>query len=341
MVPHVTDMSAMQFTPTGLLANPHVQSLLNSSALRKVLIHRRARQLRNSGKKWILDGGNGVRLLGYYNPQPDQSARGLVILLHGWEGSSDSNYILSTAKRLYDSGYDIFRLNFRDHGDSHDLNTEIFHSCRLDEVVNAVADICRKIDAPCVFLAGFSLGGNFALRVGLRALAENLALTKIVAICPVISPSHVLDALENGPTIYHRYFVKKWRRSLRIKQRCFPGHYDYSEWFRIKGLRAQTKFLVERYTDYQRVEDYLDGYALYGDRLSQMEIPTTIISARDDPMIPAADFEGLETSAAIKRIVTENGGHCSFMQDWRLNSWIDEFIEAEINYRGSGAGRGN
>ena len=337
----VADNSASPFAPTGLLANRHLQSLLNSSALRKLLIQERTRQFRAEAEKWIVDGGDGVRLQGFYNGQTARSARGLVILFHGWEGSSDSNYILSTGKHLHDSGYEVFRLNFRDHGSSHELNREIFHSCRLDEVVNAVADLCSKFETRPLFLAGFSLGANFALRTGLRAAAATLPLARIIAVCPVITPAHVLDALESGPAIYHRYFVKKWRRSLRIKQACFPGLYDFSEWFMIKGLREQTRFLVERYTDFERVEDYLDGYALYGDRLAGLEVPTTIISARDDPVIPNSDFEALVKPATMRYIATDNGGHCSFLMDWWLNSWIDQFIEAELGGGEPGAGRGN
>ena len=282
-----------------------------------------------------------MRLLGYYNRQLGQPARGLVILFHGWEGSSDSNYILSTGKHLHDSGYDVFRLNFRDHGPSHHLNRKIFHSCRIDEVVNAVSDVCSKIQTRPVDLAGFSLGGNFALRTGLRASTTNLPLGKIVAICPVITPGHVLDALENGPAIYHRYFVKKWRNSLRIKQRCFPGEYDFANWFKVAGLRDQTRFLVERYTDYPSVEDYLDGYALYGDRLAGLTVPTTILASKDDPVIPHSDFTGLITPPGLRLVETEYGGHCSYMNDWAMNSWLDMFIKAELEDGKPGAGRGN
>lgn len=320
-----------EFVPTGMLTNPHLQSLANSSAIRKLVIQYRSRHFRQRGEKWILDGGDGVRLLGFYNGQAQKESSGLVILLHGWEGSSDSNYILSTGQRLHAAGYDVFRLNFRDHGESHELNREIFHSCRLSEVVNAVLDIHARLKPNRLFLAGFSLGGNFALRTGLQAPAAGIPLDRIVAVCPVIVPVHVLDALESGPAIYHRYFVKKWQTSLRIKQKYFPDQYEFSEWFRIRGLREQTKFLVERYTDYECVEDYFDGYALYGDRLSNMEIDTTIVTARDDPIIPHTDFESLVTPPSLEIMTTENGGHCSFMKDWMLNSWIDEFIEAELD----------
>ncbi len=140
----------------------------------------------------------------------------------------------------------------------------------------------------------------------------------------------MLDALETGPAIYHRYFIKNWQRSLRQKQACFPGLYDFTEWFKIPGLREQTTFLVERYTEYESVEEYLDGYAIYADRLASLEIPATIITSRDDPVIWYRDFEQLETPGILKLEVTEHGGHCGFFNDWRLNSWIEAFIESEF-----------
>ena len=75
-----------------------------------------------SAREMILDAGEGIRLLGFHSPQPDKRAKGLVILLHGWEGSSDSTYILRAGRCLYRHGYDVFRLNYRDHGESHHLN---------------------------------------------------------------------------------------------------------------------------------------------------------------------------------------------------------------------------
>lgn len=73
----------------------------------------------------ILDCGDSVRLQGYYSPNANPDAP-LVVLLHGWEGSANSMYLLSSAQSLFAAGYSIFRLNLRDHGESHHLNEELF-----------------------------------------------------------------------------------------------------------------------------------------------------------------------------------------------------------------------
>lgn len=183
-------------SPAGL-SNKHVQSVLASLPLRKRLIARKAVALTSSSVPQILTSELGVRLLGFYSPAPT-SSRGLVVLLHGWEGSADSHYLLSTAVTLHDAGLDIFRLNLRDHGNTQHLNEGLFHSCRIDEVVDAIKSVQDRCGARPMFLVGYSLGGNFALRVAVRAQRSGLELAKVVAICPVLRPHSTMEALETG-----------------------------------------------------------------------------------------------------------------------------------------------
>ena len=136
-------ISADLFSPALGLRSTHTQSLINSSGFRRRIVRKRSKALLEAEQDWILDGGDGVRLLGHYSPQKSDS-KGLVILFHGWEGSSRSNYIVAAGGMLYDRGFDVFRLNFRDHGESHHMNRGLFHSCRLAEVVHALQDIQQR-----------------------------------------------------------------------------------------------------------------------------------------------------------------------------------------------------
>ena len=112
-------------------------------------------------RKMIIEGGNGVRLLGYHSQQTSGHSRGLITLIHGWEGSSDSTYVLSTGKYLYERGYDIFRLNLRDHGNSHHLNEGLFHGALIEETFQAIHNISRLSENKPYYLIGFSLGWKF------------------------------------------------------------------------------------------------------------------------------------------------------------------------------------
>jgi uncharacterized protein len=199
-------MNAADFRPAWLLRNPHVQSVLASSGLRRWLATRRGNDIEARAVEHIIDCGDGVRLQGFHTSQRALAEpRGLVVLLHGWEGSARSSYVLITGARLLREGFDVFRLNFRDHGETHHLNREIFHSCRLDEVVNAVREIASVFRPRSLAIAGFSLGGNFALRVAMCAPAARIPIAYALAVCPVVSPESGLFGLETGPRFYQRY----------------------------------------------------------------------------------------------------------------------------------------
>src|SRR5204863_7609974 len=122
----------------------------------------------------------------------------LALLLHGWEGSVESSYMRLTAAQLLQRGYEVFRLNFRDHGATHHLDEGIFHSNRIDEVVHAARDVAARFAQRPLVVAGYSLGGNFALRLALRAPAAGLELAHVAAVCPVLDPAATMDAMETG-----------------------------------------------------------------------------------------------------------------------------------------------
>ena len=157
------------FLPAVWARNPHIQTIFGSLRFRTM----GKNEMTDAAREVVTDVGNGGRLLGCYSRQTLRSPRGLIILIHGWEGSSDSTYVLSTGRFLFRRGYDIFRLNLRDHGRSHHLNRELFHGALTDETAQAVGNVARLLpDRPC-YLIGFSLGGNFVLRIALRRKATD------------------------------------------------------------------------------------------------------------------------------------------------------------------------
>ena len=151
-----------QFKPAKGLSNPHLQSILSSVGPRKVLEKRRAKQLLARSTEHLITTAQGVKLLGYLS-KTNGPSKGIAIILHGWEGSANSSYILSCGQKLLDTGFDVFRLNFRDHGDTHYLNKDLFNSTRLEEVVEATKYLCEQFGGDHNLLCGYSLGGNFCL----------------------------------------------------------------------------------------------------------------------------------------------------------------------------------
>lgn len=314
------------FQPRRWLRGPHLQTILPGLPPRRGRVERRAVPLLTASEELLLDCGDGVKLQAFHSSPAKHGrdpGRKLVVLLHGWEGSADSTYQLSLASSLFAAGFEVVRLNLRDHGATHHLNRELFHSCRLPEVVGAVRALATKFSGLPISLAGFSLGGNFMLRVAAHSEAPHLPLERVIAISPVLDPAETLVTLERGTPIYHGYFVRKWSRSLTKKQQAWPEHYDFEELLRIRNLREMTRQLVLSHTEYPTMEDYLAGYALTGGRLTTLAVPATVFTSLDDPIIDCADLARLARAPQLDIVTTAHGGHCGFIETLGDGSWID------------------
>lgn len=317
------------FEPPLGLRSPHLQSILPTFAPRRWFVERRARALDAASVDRVIDCGDGVRLLGHHSRRPGGNGR-LVILLHGWEGSAESHYMKSCGAHLFTLGYDVLRLNLRDHGPTHHLNPELFHSCRIAEVVGAVRAVQELCPGQPLSMVGYSLGGNFALRVAVRAPAAGIRLERVIAVCPVLDPRHTLECLEQGLWIYRNYFVLKWRRSLVKKRRAWPDLYDLDELLERSNLTRMTERLVLRFSGHPDLMSYLDGYAIVGEALATLAVPSRIVAAEDDPIIPVADLARLAPSPALEITITPRGGHCGFVDSITRESWIDRQVAAAL-----------
>jgi predicted alpha/beta-fold hydrolase len=311
------------FIPPFYLKPTAVQTVLASAGLRAWGNN----PMLTAAREMVVSTAQGIRLLGYMSRQRRRRGKGLVILLHGWEGSSESTYIRTTGRFLYRRGFDLFRLNFRDHGPSHHLNTGIFYAVLLDEVFDAVRQVAAAQTRQPVFLVGFSLGGNFALRIALKSARQPIdGLRQVVGISPVLDPDKATDRID-GNRFIRAYFLRKWRRSLSIKQRLFPDRYDFSSIVGLDNIREMTERLLMQYSTYGSLHAYFNAYTLLDNDLQAISVPTTIITADDDPIIPVNDFYGLRTGPATRLIVQPYGGHNGFLEGWRLNGWYEKVLE--------------
>jgi uncharacterized protein len=308
----------------GLLSSGHVQSILGGLPPRSRPVRQRAAALLEASHELLLDCGAGVRLQAFHTPARAHRLQ-LAVLLHGWEGDAASSHVLSLASLLWQHDFDVVRLNLRDHGATHHLNRELFHSCRLSDVTGAVRALSQQLPHQRLYLAGFSLGGNFMLRVA-AASEVPTTLATAVAISPVLDPAVTLAALERGLPLYRRYFVRRWSRSLRRKQRAWPETHDFEALLRTADLRAMTAGLVERCTDFPDLEAYLRGYAITDGRLETLPVPCALLLAEDDPLVPAADLARLGAAPGLRIVRTRRGGHCSFIERLDAPSFADRFV---------------
>lgn len=311
------------FQPPKLLRNRHLQTIFSSAGPRKLLLQQRAKRLLQNAKSVTLTCHNGIRLQGFYTSNADSKQRGLVTMIHGWEGCSESLYNLSAGSYLLAQGFAIFRLNLRDHGGTQHLNQQPFNSSRLTEVVNALEQIQQRFPHEYHYLCGFSLGGNFALRAAVAVPDTTIKFCKVVAVCPVIDPVATLNTLEQGLWLYHNYFIKRWKKSLAIKLSYFPELGFGDTLLQQKSLRTMMNYFAPLCTNYQCPTAYLNSYAITGERLDGIAAPCHIISSMDDPVVASSDLQGLAKSNLLSIETSQYGGHCGFIVDYRFNSWLD------------------
>ncbi len=310
------------FTPPFPLRPAILQTMLASAKIRAP----KHSKLRQYASEIILTVTDGIRLQGFLSPQPSGSKKGLAILFHGWEGSSNSTYIRCTGEALFRAGFDVFRLNFRDHGDTHHLNHDPFRSDLLDEVFDAIRQISVRYKNQPVFLAGFSLGGNFALRIAVKSAENPISnLELVLGISPLMNPAKSTAVIDNIPWM-RRYFLKKWFRSMDKKEKAFPNDFDFTEAKKLPTCMAITEMLIEEQSPYPSVTKYFNTYTLEPGFFKKLKIPTLIIASADDPAIPVEDIVALEETPFLRRIITAHGGHCGFIETLRLQSWLNHLL---------------
>jgi predicted alpha/beta-fold hydrolase len=320
------------FTPALLTRSPHIQTIFGSLQLRVA----GKNEMADVAEETIVSTGNGGRLLGYNSRQTVRSPKALIILIHGWEGSADSTYMLSTGRYFYRKGYDIFRLNLWDHGKSHHLNRELFHGAMTEETTEAVANVARLLpDRPC-YLIGFSLGGNFALRIALRqSILPIPNLRNTFCISPALDPYKSTLAIDTGPPIYRRYFLAKWKRSLKQKQHCFPELYNFDAVLHHRTCMALTEAIMPWYTEFGDYRDYFRRYTMTGNALLPLSIPVTIFTAADDPVVCAEDFHLLSRNRYLNLSIQRYGGHCGFLDPFPFGCWYERCIGETLASEGA------
>jgi predicted alpha/beta-fold hydrolase len=276
----------------------------------------------------LIDGGRDltgndphgtVRLLAYYNPRLRIAInRGVAVLLHGWEGSSHSTYNLEFTNSLTRAGYDVFRLNLRDHGpnlhyNAYALNPGIFLGTLIDEVGCALQRVADLAGDQPLHVIGSSLGGNFALRLGMRQTTHPIPnLRGIIAINPAINPERSTTAIDlRGP--FRRFFRSRWLRSLLMKQQLFPELYDFAPLISIRSILQMTEYVVQHYSPWQSANDYFRRYTITGSALEALCVKTTIITAFDDEIVPVADFYALGHNDLLTFRVLRHGGHLGYL----------------------------
>jgi hypothetical protein len=297
-----------EFRARRFLSGGHVQTIAS------FLLPRRL-DLPKSDQR-LIEVEPGIHVLCHCHWQADRGAALTLIIVHGLEGSTESNYMLGIAEKGLNAGMNVVRMNQRTCGGTDHLAPTLYHSGRSGDVM-AVAKALIENDGISRFaLCGFSMGGNIVLKAsGEWGEHGPVEFCAVAAVCPAMDLAASADALhlpENR--LYEQYFLWKLKARMRNKAQCFPGIYDLSRLRGLKSLRDFDDKVTAFYTGFGGAADYY-GRAAAANVVDKISVPAYILYARNDPFIrvTAETRRKVESNSNIAFVETEDGGHCAFI----------------------------
>jgi predicted alpha/beta-fold hydrolase len=311
------------FVPRRGLAGGHIQTIAS------FLINRRI-QLPPSERR-LVEVESGVSTLCHCHWQPERQSALTVIIVHGFEGSTESQYMTGFAAKGVAAGMNVIRMNQRNCGGTDCLAPVLYHS-GLSQDVAAVAQNLIDNDRISGFaLVGYSMGGNLVLKLagewGLKGPAQ---LRAVAAVCPAMDLAASSDALHlPSNRIYEQYFLWQVRRRLRAKARHFPGAFDLSRLHGIASLRQFDDKITAYYCGFLGAVDYY-ARAAASNVVEQISVPTRILHAANDPFIRILPEtrKKILANPHIGFLEAKDGGHCSFIAE--ANGYDGFWAEQQI-----------
>lgn len=299
------------FRPHPLFTNGHAQTLAGYAWPRRLLLLRRRDQER------VFEVEPDVRLLAHCRWQPlEKHRRPTMLLVHGLEGSSASRYMIGTAEKAYNLGFNVIRLNLRNCGDTEHLTPTLYNSGLSGDIRAVIRELIEHDGLQTIFLVGFSMSGNIVLKLAGED-GERVAcrVAGICAISPSVDLSACAEAIERRSNwVYQHSFMRSLRRRIRNKQKLYPELYDTSDLHLVRTIRE----FDERYTaldgGYKDADDYYRRASALP-LIPNICVPSLIIHAQDDPFIP---FQPLARGAVtdnpyVLLLAPERGGHVGFV----------------------------
>jgi predicted alpha/beta-fold hydrolase len=295
------------FRPQGWLRGGHVQTLAAFFLPRRIDLPAAERRL--------VEVEPGIPVLCYCHWQKDRRALTLIVV-HGLEGSSESQYMLGIARNGLAAGMNVVRMNQRNCGGMDHVAPTLYNSSRSADVAAVARNLVEHDRIPGFLLIGFSMGGNLVLKLAGEWGSDGPAEFRgVAAVCPAINLAAGADALhEPANRIYEYYFLLQLFRRFRRKVSLFPASYDASRLHGVKTLRDFDDRITAYYCGFAGADDYYDRAAAAHviDRIAR---PTLVIHAANDPfvLILPETRQALLSNRNITYIEAKDGGHCAFV----------------------------
>jgi predicted alpha/beta-fold hydrolase len=264
----------------------------------------------------LIEVETGVKILAHCHWQTDRENALTVIVVHGLEGSSDSQYMLGIAAKGLALGINVVRMNQRNCGGTEALAPTLYHSGRSPDVAAVARNLIDQDHISRLALVGFSMGGNLVLKLaGEWGSSGPVQFRAVAAVCPAVDLAASADALHlRSNRLYEEYFLWKLKGRLRSKAKLFPGAFDTSRLRGIGTLRDFDDRITAYYCGFAGAADYYDRAAATH-VVDRIAVPAFILHAANDPFIrilPETRKKFLN-NPHITFLETEDGGHCSFL----------------------------
>ncbi len=295
------------FRPRAWLRGGHVQTLAAFFLSRRIDLPRAEQRL--------IEVEPEIPVLCYCHWQKDRKVLTLIVV-HGLEGSSESQYMLGVARNGLAAGMNVVRMNQRNCGGMDHCAPTLYNSSRSGDVAAVARDLVERDRIPGFVLIGFSMGGNLVLKLaGEWGSAGPPEFRAVAAVCSAVNLAASADALhEPANRVYEYYFLLQLFRRFRRKVRLFPGSFDPS---RLRGVRTLRDFddrVTAYYCDFAGAEDYY-ARAAAANVVNLIARPALVIQAANDPFIRLLP-ETRQTFLSNRNITyveTGDGGHCAFV----------------------------
>ena len=277
-----------------------------------------------------------TRVLAHCHWQRDVAAHPALLVLHGLEGSSAAHYMRGIAAKAYGRGFSVILLNQRNCGGTEALCEGLYHSGLTADAAHVIAEI-RRDGIDRVVVAGYSLGGNLALKLaGEYGSAPPTTLKGVCAVSPVIELAECVRALERRENfIYQWNFVRGLKARMRRKAAAHPGRFPIERLAKVRTVREFDEYFTAPHFSFEGAGDYYFRASAMR-VVERIRVPALVITAADDPFVPAELFRDprLRGNPHINVVVTKHGGHCGFATEARggddgywAESRIIEFAE--------------
>jgi uncharacterized protein len=254
----------------------------------------------------------------------------VIVLVHGLEGSCDSNYMRGIADKAFARGHHAIRLNQRNCGGTERLTPTLYNSGMSSDYRAVLLELIAE-GFQHIFFAGYSMGGNLVTKMaGEWGDLAPREFRGVAAVCPSMDLSACADALEKPENfIYQRHFVKGLLNRYKRKAELFPKRYPKNGFGPIRTVREFDDAITGPNFGYKDAEEY---YQAAGAKkvIGQVRVPLLLMTAQDDPFVPYEAFlqAKVEQSPSVSFVAPEHGGHCGFISKWpgKERHWAEERV---------------